>query len=97
MSRQFPHTRAAGANRHGILWMVAAMGGFALEDALIKRATLELPILPFGIGLGVAFFGERVDATMGLGAAIILAAGLLIAWHGRRAATHRSRAGIRGC
>jgi drug/metabolite transporter (DMT)-like permease len=50
--------------------------------------------LLFGIGLGVALFGERIDASMGLGCAIILFAGLLIAWHGRQAAVPaRSRPG----
>ena len=38
----------------------------------------------FGIGLGVVVFGERLDATMVLGCGVIVLAGLLIAWHGRR-------------
>lgn len=45
--------------------------------------------LLFGLGLGVALFGERIDATMLLGCAIILLAGLLIAWHGWRTMRHR--------
>lgn len=40
--------------------------------------------VPFGIGLGAAFFGERIDSLMVLGCAIIVAAGLLIASGGRR-------------
>jgi drug/metabolite transporter (DMT)-like permease len=40
--------------------------------------------LLFGIGLGVALFDERIDAPMTLGCAIIVIAGLLIAWDGRR-------------
>lgn len=40
--------------------------------------------LLFGVGLGVALFGERVDAAMLLGCTVIAAAGLLIAWDGRR-------------
>ena len=40
--------------------------------------------LLFGIGLGVGLFDERVDAPMMLGCAIIVGAGVLIAWQGRR-------------
>lgn len=42
--------------------------------------------LLFGVGLGVGVFGERIDGPMLLGCAIIVAAGLLIAWEGRRQA-----------
>jgi drug/metabolite transporter (DMT)-like permease len=40
--------------------------------------------LIFGVALGVIAFGERIDAPMLLGCTIIMAAGLLIAWDGRR-------------
>lgn len=40
--------------------------------------------LLFGVGAGVVLFDERVDAPMLLGCAVIVMAGLLIAWDGRR-------------
>ncbi len=40
--------------------------------------------LLFGIGLGVAMFGERLDQTMWIGSALIVASGLYILWRGRR-------------
>ena len=46
-------------NLRGILWMVAAMAGFAVEDAFIKLASDALPLGPivavFGLG-GFLFF-----------------------------------------
>jgi drug/metabolite transporter (DMT)-like permease len=46
-------------NLRGILWMIAAMAGFALEDAFIKLAAGALPLGPivavFGLG-GFLFF-----------------------------------------
>ncbi|WP_170762081.1 DMT family transporter [Ruegeria lacuscaerulensis] len=41
--------------------------------------------LLFGIGLGVVLFGERLDQTMWIGSALIVASGLYILWRGRRA------------
>jgi len=52
---------------------------------------------PFGIGLGVLRFQERIDATMSLCVAIIQATDLLIAWHGRRTEPRHTSAGTRGC
>ncbi|MCH2165065.1 MAG: DMT family transporter [Marinovum sp.] len=47
------------ANLLGSLWMVAAMAGFAIEDALIKAATQTLPIgqvmVLFGCGGALVF------------------------------------------
>jgi drug/metabolite transporter (DMT)-like permease len=40
--------------------------------------------LIFGVALGVVAFGEPIDRLMLLGCAIIMAAGLLIAWDGHR-------------
>lgn len=40
--------------------------------------------LLFGVALGVFVFGEQIDGPMLLGCVIILAAGLLLAWEGRR-------------
>ncbi|WP_037316487.1 DMT family transporter [Ruegeria halocynthiae] len=41
--------------------------------------------LLFGIGLGVFLFDERLDQTMWIGSALIVASGLYILWRGRRA------------
>lgn len=52
-------TRESNADLHGILWMVAAMGVFAVEDALVKAAAVRLPVAEvlvlFGLG-GVVLF-----------------------------------------
>lgn len=40
--------------------------------------------LLFGLALGVAVFGEQIDGPMLLGCTVIVVAGLLIAWEGRR-------------
>ena len=44
-------------NVAGILWMIAAMGAFALEDALVKATTAHLPVAEVLVlfGLGGAF------------------------------------------
>lgn len=49
------------ANLTGSLWMIAAMGAFAVEDALIKAAALTLPL-------------GQVMVCFGLGGALIFAA-----------------------
>ncbi len=49
--------------------------------------------LLFGVGLGVALFDERVDSAMLLGCTVIVAAGLLIAWDGRRRRAAASSSG----
>lgn len=50
-------------NLIGSLWMIAAMAGFAVEDALIKGAALTLPLgqilMMFGLG-GAALFAAIV-------------------------------------
>ena len=40
--------------------------------------------LLFGIGLGIALFGESLDRTMWVGSALIVASGLYILWRGRQ-------------
>lgn len=49
----------ARSNLIGSLWMVAAMAGFALEDALLKAASAILPVwqvlVMFGVGGAVLF------------------------------------------
>lgn len=49
----------ARSNLIGSLWMVAAMAGFALEDALLKQAAVSLPIwqvlMLFGCGGALGF------------------------------------------
>ncbi|KUJ78434.1 DMT family transporter [Ruegeria profundi] len=41
--------------------------------------------LLFGVALGVVAFGERLDGTMWIGTALIVASGLYILWRGRQA------------
>lgn len=52
-------TAPASENLRGILWMIAAMAGFALEDAFIKLAAGTLPLGPviaaFGLGGTLVF------------------------------------------
>lgn len=54
----FPRARHA-ANLVGASWMVAAMAGFTLEDAMIKGVSASLPIaqilLSFGLGGALVF------------------------------------------
>lgn len=49
----------SSANLTGILWMVAAMGAFAVEDAFVKAATAHLPVAEvlvlFGLGGTILF------------------------------------------
>lgn len=51
----------AKANVMGGLWMIASMGAFAVEDALIKAIALDIPLGPvlilFGLGGVVVFAG----------------------------------------
>lgn len=58
-------TAPASENLRGILWMIAAMAGFALEDAFIKLAAGTLPLGPvvavFGLG-GCLFFAGLTRA-----------------------------------
>lgn len=52
------------ANRMGSLWMIAAMAGFAVEDALLKATATTLPIsqimLLFGAGGALVFAAVAV-------------------------------------
>lgn len=47
------------ANREGALWMVASMGAFAAEDALVKAAASVIPVsqilVLFGLGGSIVF------------------------------------------
>ncbi len=58
-------TTPASENLRGILWMIAAMAGFALEDTFIKLAAGTLPLGPvvvvFGLG-GCLFFAALTRA-----------------------------------
>ena len=58
--------RQNNGNLAGILWMVAAMGVFAIEDALVKAAAAHLPVAEvlvlFGLG-GACLFA--VAAAIG--------------------------------
>lgn len=54
-----PVNSISNDNFRGSLWMIAAMAGFAIEDALFKRATHTLPVgevlMLFGAGGAIAF------------------------------------------
>jgi drug/metabolite transporter (DMT)-like permease len=41
--------------------------------------------LLFGVGLGIAMFGERLDGTMILGCVVVIGSGLFIWWQGKLA------------
>lgn len=60
----------ASDNFKGICWMVAAMGTFALEDALVKAAARQLPIgqllMMFGLGGMLAFVAFPRRGGVGL-------------------------------
>jgi drug/metabolite transporter (DMT)-like permease len=45
--------------------------------------------LLFGVGLGVAVFGERIDGLMLLGCGIIVVSGLLTVWGGHRPSANK--------
>lgn len=69
---------AVGAAAYACLMKAMRTGDVAVVTPL--RYTRLL----FGVALGVGVFGERVDGPMLLGGAVIVAAGLLIAWDSRR-------------
>lgn len=73
----------AGAVGVGVFAYAALMKAMRTGDVATVTPFRYTRLL-FGLGLGVALFGERIDATMLLGCAVILLAGLLIAWHGWR-------------
>ncbi|MGV6803407.1 MAG: DMT family transporter [Ruegeria sp.] len=68
------------------------MGALAYSSLMLAMRTGEVSAvtpfrytrLLFGIGLGVLVFGERLDQTMWLGCALIVASGLYILWRGRQ-------------
>jgi drug/metabolite transporter (DMT)-like permease len=74
--------------------LVAAVAAGVLAYACLMKAMRTGDIatvtpfrytrLIFGVALGVLAFGEPIDGLMLLGCAIIMAAGLLIAWDGHR-------------
>lgn len=87
-----PSASTAGALAAGVAIGVAAYACLmkAMRTGDIATVTpFRYTRLLFGIALGVAVFGERVDARMAVGCAIIVGAGLVIAWDERR----RMRAG----
>lgn len=59
MARMPTHQAIHRANLTGIVWMIAAMAAFALEDAFIKAATKQLPVgqvlVLFGAGGALLF------------------------------------------
>ena len=73
----------AGAVAVGVLAYACLMKAMRTGD-IATVTPFRYTRLLFGLALGVGVFGERIDAPMLLGCAIIVAAGLLIAWEGRR-------------
>ena len=59
MARMLTHQAIHRANLTGIVWMIAAMAAFAVEDAFIKAATKQLPVgqvlVLFGAGGALLF------------------------------------------
>jgi drug/metabolite transporter (DMT)-like permease len=73
---------------------VAVLAGVAAYSCLMiaMRTGAVSAVTPFrysrmlfGMGLGIAVFGERPDATTFIGASLILLSGLFILWRGRTA------------
>lgn len=77
----------AGAVAVGVFGYAALMKAMRTGD-VATVAPFRYTRLFFGIGLGMVVFDERIDTPMMLGCAIIVAAGVLIAWHGRVTARH---------
>lgn len=73
----------AGAVAVGVLAYACLMKAMRTGD-IATVTPFRYTRLLFGLALGVGVFGERIDAPMLLGCTIIVAAGLLIAWEGRR-------------
>lgn len=78
------------ANAWGVA--AAALAGVFAYAALMKAmrtgaVSVVTPFrytrLLFGIGLGVAVFGERIDGAMVLGSVVIILSGLFVWWQGR--------------
>ncbi|MEY4416973.1 MAG: hypothetical protein RIQ53_4266 [Pseudomonadota bacterium] len=83
----WPTASAAAALAGGVAIGVAAYACLmkAMRTGDIATVTpFRYTRLLFGLGLGVAVFGERLDGPMLAGCAIIVGAGLMIAWEGRR-------------
>lgn len=80
-----------GTGPAGLLGAAVAVGTLAYACLMKAMRTGDIATvtpfrytrLLFGVGLGVAVFGERVDLWMAVGGAVIVAAGLLIFWDGR--------------
>lgn len=82
----------AGAVAFGVLAYGALMKAMRTGD-LASVTPFRYTRLFFGIAAGVVFFDETIDGPMVLGCLIILAAGLLIAWHGQAVPTRPTAPG----
>jgi uncharacterized membrane protein len=69
----------AGATGVGVLAYAALMRSLRTGE-ITAVAPFRFTRIFFGVGAGVLFFDERLDAVMLTGCAIVLAAGLLVAW-----------------
>lgn len=74
----------AGAVGIGVLAYSCLMKAMRTGDVATVTPFRYTRLL-FGVGMGVAMFGETLDPPMLLGCAIIVASGLIIAWDRRRA------------
>lgn len=83
----------------GVLVLMVAVGALAYAALMKAMRTGDIATvtpfrytrLLFGVGLGVLCFDERLDTAMLAGCAVIVSAGLLIAWDGRRRAALQGR------
>lgn len=74
---------AVGAGVFAYAALMKAMRSGAISTVTPFRYTRLL----FGVGLGMAMFGERPDGPMVLGCAVVIGSGLFIWWQGKVAAT----------
>lgn len=75
----------AAAVAAGVLAYACLMNAMRTGD-IATVTPFRYTRLLFGLGLGVAVFGEQIDTPMLLGCGVILLSGGLIAWDGRRQA-----------
>ncbi|WP_255429520.1 DMT family transporter [Ramlibacter albus] len=78
-----PAAALAGAVAIGVLAYACLMKAMRTGDVSTVTPFRYTRLL-FGVALGVAVFDERIDGPMLAGCAIIVGAGLAIAWDGRR-------------
>ncbi|AVO38521.1 DMT family transporter [Pukyongiella litopenaei] len=84
---------ATGAWGHLAAAVLAGVVGYsclmtAMRTGEVSAVTpFRYSRLLFGVGFGIAFFGESLSASMLVGSGLIVLSGLFILWRGRRDAT----------